>query len=62
MGAAPDGDDDDLVRRVQRVVGVKVDGVYGPGTTAAVKRWQAAHGLVADGVVGPKTAAKMGVA
>jgi len=62
MGAAPDGDDDDLVRRVQRVVGVKVDGVYGPGTTAAVRRWQAAHGLVADGVVGPKTAAKMGVA
>lgn len=62
MGAAPDGDDDDLVRRVQRVVGVKVDGVYGPATHAELRRWQAAHGLVPDGIVGPKTAAAMGVA
>lgn len=52
------GDD---VRRVQDVVGVKVDGIYGPRTTAAVKAWQRAHELVADGIVGPLTRAAMGI-
>jgi peptidoglycan hydrolase-like protein with peptidoglycan-binding domain len=42
-------------------VGVPADGVFGPGTEAAVKRWQSRHGLVADGVVGPQTRAAMGL-
>ena len=38
---------------------VTVDGVYGPGTVAAVKSFQRAHGLAADGVVGPATLAAL---
>jgi hypothetical protein len=49
------------VRSLQRRIGVPADGVFGPGTEAALKRWQAAHGLVADGVAGPRTRAKLGL-
>lgn len=43
------------VREVQRAVGAKVDGIFGPKTELAVKAWQAQHGLKPDGVVGPLT-------
>jgi peptidoglycan hydrolase-like protein with peptidoglycan-binding domain len=49
------------VRALQRKIGVPADGVFGPGTEAALKRWQAAHGLVPDGVAGPQTRAKLGL-
>ena len=45
----------DLVKRVQSKVGVAVDGDFGPGTEAAVRRFQDARGMVPDGIVGPKT-------
>jgi Putative peptidoglycan binding domain len=47
------------VRALQRMIGVPADGVFGPGTEAALKRWQEAHGLVADGIAGPQTRAKL---
>jgi peptidoglycan hydrolase-like protein with peptidoglycan-binding domain len=38
---------------------VSIDGDFGAGTDAAVKRFQAAYGLSADGEVGPNTQAKL---
>nr|WP_233474678.1 peptidoglycan-binding domain-containing protein [Azospirillum agricola] len=61
MGLAPAGAERNRVRTIQRIVGAKVDGIYGPATHAAVARWQAVHFLKADGIVGPKTAAAMGI-
>lgn len=38
---------------------VRIDGIYGPETAAAVKRFQAAYGLRADGIAGPQTFAEI---
>ena len=48
------------VRALQRALGIAADGVFGPGTYAAVKRFQRGKGLTADGVVGPATWAALG--
>ena len=36
-----------------------VDGIFGPGCQAAVKRYQKAKGLAVDGCVGPATWSKL---
>lgn len=51
-----EGDD---VKRMQEVLGVSADGIFGFGTANAVKKWQRTNGLTPDGIVGPKTLAKM---
>lgn len=45
----------DLVKTVQAKIGVAADGIFGPGTEAALRRFQRDKGLVADGIVGPGT-------
>lgn len=48
------------VRRLQSLLGVTADGVFGPQTKAAVVSFQRGHGLVADGIVGPATWSGLG--
>ena len=51
----------DAVRRLQRalrrtpILGLVVDGVFGPTTEAAVRDFQQSAGLAVDGLVGPLT-------
>lgn len=49
------GSSGDDVRRLQTLLGVTVDGAFGPATKAAVQTFQREHALVADGVVGGYT-------
>jgi len=49
------------VKALQRLLGLKDDGSFGPGTEAAVKAWQQKHGLAADGIVGNATFERMGL-
>jgi peptidoglycan hydrolase-like protein with peptidoglycan-binding domain len=49
------GAEGSLVSRVQRILRLVADGVFGGRTEAAVREFQRGHGLVPDGIVGPKT-------
>ena len=51
--------DTDRVEKLQKLLGIKVDGVFGNTTEIAVKKYQKKNGLSQDGVVGPTTWAKM---
>jgi peptidoglycan hydrolase-like protein with peptidoglycan-binding domain len=54
------GEEGRQVQLLQKSLGsVKVDGVFGPETEAAVRSFQASHGLSVDGVVGPQTSAAL---
>ncbi len=55
------GDEGELVKRVQEAVGVEPDGEYGDGTEAAVRAYQKSNGLKADGVAGRRTLERMGL-
>jgi hypothetical protein len=49
------GDRGPAVKRVQRRLHRRADGVYGRSTERAVRRFQRRRGLEPDGVVGPET-------
>jgi peptidoglycan hydrolase-like protein with peptidoglycan-binding domain len=44
-----------LVRRLQRLIGVRADGLFGPHTRHAVERFQRRHHLAVSGRVGRRT-------
>jgi peptidoglycan hydrolase-like protein with peptidoglycan-binding domain len=44
-----------MVRRLQEGLGIGADGVFGPGTEAAVRAFQEANGLEVTGKAGPET-------
>jgi hypothetical protein len=50
------------VRALQRKLGVRADGVFGPQTRRAVRSFQRRNGLTVDGVVGPQTLRALGLA
>ncbi|WP_438890783.1 peptidoglycan-binding domain-containing protein [Anabaena sp. WFMT] len=51
----------EAVRSVQRALGIRVDGVYGPNTAQQVRNFQSRNGLRVDGVVGPATRSALGI-
>jgi cell wall-associated NlpC family hydrolase len=51
----------EIVKNIQRVLGVEVDGEFGPDTEMAVWQFQEREGLTVDGEVGPETAAALGI-
>lgn len=55
------GSKGDEVKTLQKLLGVTVDGDFGPKTDEAVRHFQRMHDLVADGIVGAMTWAALGV-
>lgn len=49
------GDTGTDVAALQTALDIMADGIFGPGTQAAVASFQRSHGLLPDGIVGPKT-------
>ena len=49
------GDRGAAVKKLQRLLHVRADGIFGKGTKRALKRFQRRHGLAADGIAGPAT-------
>lgn len=50
-----DGYPSDEVKKLQHLLGINEDGLFGPETEDAVKRFQRFNHLDIDGIVGPET-------
>ena len=55
------GSKGEFVKRIQKLLHVYPDGIFGPVTEEAVKDFQKANGLTVDGIVGPATLLKLGI-
>lgn len=51
----------DGIKALQKALGVKEDGYFGPTTFRALIAFQEANGLKTDAVAGPETQAKLGI-
>ena len=49
------GDEGDLVKTIQKKIGVEPTGQFGPDTEAKLRQFQKDHNLVPDGIAGPRT-------
>lgn len=56
------GDEGEDVKVLQRKLGIRDDGIFGPGTETAVRDYQRAHSMLVDGLIGPKMWAALGEA
>jgi peptidoglycan hydrolase-like protein with peptidoglycan-binding domain len=59
-GSLKIGSTGEVVRYVQSVLSITVDGQFGPITDRAVRAFQSANGLKVDGIVGPITYGRLG--
>ncbi len=55
------GSQGEWVKKLQEALGLKVDGIFGPATEAALKTYQQEHGLTVDGVAGQNTYRALGL-
>lgn len=55
------GDKGDMVKTIQKALGVTIDGDFGVKTETAVKLFQKAHNLTVDGIVGSITLKALGI-
>jgi peptidoglycan hydrolase-like protein with peptidoglycan-binding domain len=59
-GSLKIGSTGEVVRYIQSVLGITVDGQFGPITDRAVRAFQSANELKVDGIVGPITYGRLG--
>ena len=55
------GDRGSDIAALQRALGIRADGDFGPETETSVRLFQAGHGLLVDGMVGAITRAALKV-
>lgn len=59
MAVLKKGSRGEEVKKLQKLLNLYADGIFGPLTEERVKEFQKANGLVADGIVGDKTWEKL---